>query len=146
MSQAFTESELEAYLDEALSPEDMAAVEEALRSQEELARRLAGINARRDAGVHTLGEIWRRHHVSCLTREQLGSYLLDALPDEQASYIRFHIEKIGCRLCRANLDDFRGIHGESIYVCSRCRGLPHKIVSVLKSNGSRISRIRTEGN
>ena len=32
MSQAFTESEFEAYLDEALSPEDMAAVEEAKAS------------------------------------------------------------------------------------------------------------------
>jgi hypothetical protein len=65
------------------------------------------INARRDAGVHSLGEIWRRHRISCPSRGQLGSYLLDALPEELADYIRFHIELVGCRYCRANLTDLR---------------------------------------
>ena len=65
MSKEFTESELEAYLDEALSPDEMATVEAALRSDQGLAERLARINGRRDAGVHSIGEIWRRHRVSC---------------------------------------------------------------------------------
>ncbi len=103
----FTDSELEAYLDEALRPDEMAAVEQALRADDELARRLAATNARRDAGVHTLGEIWRRHRVSCPTREQLGSSLLGALPAEIADYITFHVEKVGCRFCKANLDDMK---------------------------------------
>lgn len=103
----YTESELEAYLEEGLVPDEMAAIEAALRSDEELSRRLAAINARRDAGVHTLGEIWRRHRVSCPTREQLGSYLLGVLSDEQSAYIKFHMEKIGCRYCQANMDDMR---------------------------------------
>ena len=105
MSHSFSESELEAYLDEALSPSEMAAVEERVRADPQLARQLSAIHARRDAGVHTLGEIWRRHRISCPTREQLGSFLLDASPAEQAGYIRFHVDTLGCRLCRANLDD-----------------------------------------
>jgi hypothetical protein len=103
----FTESELEAYLDEALRPDEMAAIEQELRASEELSKRLAAINGRRDAGVHTLGEIWRRHRISCPTREQLGSLLLGALTAEDEDYIRFHVEKVGCRFCRANLDDMK---------------------------------------
>jgi hypothetical protein len=107
MSRAFTDSELEAYLDEGLSPSDMAAVEEQARANPSLSHRLAAINHRRDAGVHTLGEIWRRHRISCPTREQLGSYLLDVLPAEVAAYVRFHVEQVSCRFCQANLDDLR---------------------------------------
>ncbi|MBP90881.1 MAG: hypothetical protein CMJ64_29915 [Planctomycetaceae bacterium] len=107
MSKEFTESELEAYLDEALVPNEMAAVEAALRGNQELAQRLANINSRRDAGVHSIGGIWRRHRVSCPNREQLGSYLLEALDKDQTEYLRFHIDQIGCRFCRANLDDLR---------------------------------------
>jgi hypothetical protein len=38
---------------------------------------------------------------------------LDVLPDEAATYIRFHLEKIGCRYCQANLADLRSQHGEA---------------------------------
>ncbi len=105
MAKRFTQSDLEAYLDEALAPEEMAAVEQALRERPELARVLAAINGRRDAGLHSIGAIWRRHRVSCPTREQLGSYLLGVLTDEQADYIEFHLSRIGCRVCHANLID-----------------------------------------
>ena len=76
MSVEFTKAELEAYLDEALDAERMAEVERALRGRPDLLQQLAQINARRDCGVHTVGEIWRRHHVGVPTREELGSYLL----------------------------------------------------------------------
>ena len=113
MSKDFTESELEAYLDEALAPDEMMAVEAALRGNRELAQRLTKINGRRDAGVHSIGEIWRRHRVSCPTREQLGSFLLGTLDDEQTAYLHFHIQQIGCRFCRANLDDLKMQQEES---------------------------------
>jgi hypothetical protein len=113
MSKEFTESELEAYLDEALSPDEMSAVETALRGNGELAQRLAKINGRRDAGVHSIGEIWRRHRISCPTREQLGSYLLEALDKEQTDYLRFHIEQVGCRFCSANIEDLKMQQEES---------------------------------
>jgi hypothetical protein len=102
-----TQSDLQAYLDEALLPADMAAIEAELRTKPELLKQLAAINARRDAGVHSVGEIWRRQRLSCPSREQLGSHLLGALDGEHAQYIDFHIKTVGCRYCQANLDDLR---------------------------------------
>lgn len=103
--QQFTQTQLEAYLDEALPPADMALMEAELRSRPDLLQELAAINARRDAGVHSLGEIWRRNRLTCLSREQLGSYLLGALDEDQSAYIKFHLEVVGCRFCQANHDD-----------------------------------------
>src|ERR1044072_9003692 len=102
-----TPAELEAYLDEALPAAQMAAVEAALRLQPELLEQLTAINRRRDAGVHSLGEIWRRHRLSCPTREQLGSYLLRALPRGAGEYIKFHVDKIECRYCAASINDLK---------------------------------------
>ncbi len=107
MQSQFTTQELESYLEESLPPELMAAIEGALRSDPELLNRLTAINGRRDAGVHTLGEIWRRHRVSCPTRQELGSYLLGALAPEHEQYIQFHLETVGCRLCQANVLDLK---------------------------------------
>jgi hypothetical protein len=103
----FSNSELEAFLDELLPVERMTAIEEALRASEALQKRLAAINGRRDAGVHSLGEIWRRHRLSCPTREQLGSYLLGVLPRDAADYSKFHLETIGCRYCTASITDLK---------------------------------------
>src|SRR5262245_18406827 len=102
-----TQSDLQSYLDEALSPSDMAAIEAELRKKPELLKQLAAINARRDAGVHSVGEIWRRQRLSCPSREQLGSHLLGALDGEHAQYIDFHVKTVGCRYCQANLEDLR---------------------------------------
>ncbi len=113
MARQLTESELEAYLDEALTPPEMAEVEAQLRQSPELLKLLASINSRRDAGVHSLGEIWRRHRVSCPTREQMGSFLLGVLDEQQAGYIQFHLDVIACRLCHANLEDLRQRQAES---------------------------------
>jgi hypothetical protein len=101
----YSNSELEAYLDELLPIERMAAIEDALRRSEELQKRVTAINGRRDAGVHSLGEIWRRHRLSCPARNQLGSYLLGVLPRDAADYVKFHLETIGCRYCAANIAD-----------------------------------------
>ena len=113
MPHHLSNSILEAYLDEALPAEEMVRVETALRDDAELIGRLGRINSRRDAGVHTLGEIWRRHRLSCLTREQLGSYLLGVLPPEAAAFVRLHVETPGCRLCAANLADLAAQQSES---------------------------------
>jgi anti-sigma factor RsiW len=104
--------ELEAYLDEALPAEEMARIEDLLRRDPALLEELAAINARRDAGVHSLGEIWRRHRLSCPTREQLGSLLLGTLTPPQTEYIRFHIDVVGCRVCRANMADLKNQQAE----------------------------------
>lgn len=107
MPSEFTTSELEAFLDEGLPAERMAAIEYALRRNDALQQRLAALNGRRDAGVHSLGEIWRRHRLSCPSREQLGSYLLGVLPRDAAEYVKFHLDSIECRFCAASLADLK---------------------------------------
>ena len=107
MASKFTQADLEAYLDEALPMELMAQVEAALRDNRDLAKQLGEINGRRDAGLHSLGEIWRRHRLTCPTREQLGSYLLQVLESDELAHIRFHLEVSGCRTCQANLEDLK---------------------------------------
>ena len=121
MAREFTDAELEAYLDEALSPVDLSAVEAAVRRDHELLGRLAAINQRRNSGVHTLGEIWRRHRLTCLTREQLGSHLLGALAPEESNYVEFHVHKVGCSWCLANLQDLQRQQCEAAQACQTRR-------------------------
>lgn len=101
------DNDLEAYLDEALPPAEMAVIELALRQDKALLGRLSAINARRDTGQHSLGEVWRRVRLTCLTREQLGGMLLGVLDDGLANYAKFHLETVGCRYCQANLADLQ---------------------------------------
>jgi hypothetical protein len=115
------QADLEAYLDEALPAEEMAAVEDQLRASPQLTEELTRIGNRRDTGIHTLGEIWRRHRVSCPSREHLGGFLLGILETDQADSIRFHLEVIRCRLCQANLDDLRLQQEASATAADRCR-------------------------
>ena len=107
MARRYSTYELEAFLDEALPSECMAEIEGQLRDSSTLQEDIKSIAGRRDAGVHSLGAIWRRHRLTCPTREQLGSYLLGVLDPEHAEYIRFHLEVIGCRYCNASLEDLR---------------------------------------
>lgn len=101
------QSTLQAFLDEALPPEEMADVEKRLRDDPSLVRRVSMLNAQRESPLHTLGGIWRNRRITCLSREELGAYLLDALPADRADYVDFHLKTIGCRYCRANLEDLR---------------------------------------
>ena len=119
MSRQFSSTELESYLDEALPPEQMVEVEQAMRDDRSLGKRLASINGRRDAGIHSLGEIWRRNRLSCPSREQLGSYLLKAMPKEASQFIQFHLEVSKCRQCRANLEDLQAQQSAESDVAAR---------------------------
>ena len=112
MSKQFSESDLEAYLDEALPESALAELERAIRDDSGLLEQLAAINARRDNGVHSIATIWRRHRVSCPTRQDLSNYLLQILPAEQTVYLEFHVETVGCRYCQANLEDLRDRQSE----------------------------------
>ena len=103
----WSDNQLLGYLDEVLAIAEMAQLEQALRESAELSQRLARLCAQRDAGVHSVGDIWRQHRLSCPTRTQLGSYLLGVLSDGEAEYIEFHLGEVGCRYCDANLADLR---------------------------------------
>jgi hypothetical protein len=102
------------YLTDTLPPESMARVEKALRDSAQLRARLEEVrNNREDVHLHTLGAIWHRGRLTCPTRQQLGSYLLDALDPELASYFKFHLEVVDCPFCQANLIDLKRRHLES---------------------------------
>lgn len=121
MPESFSEQQLQAYLDEQLPSQDMSAVEQALRSDPQLRQRLVAIVGGREAGVHGLGEIWRRNQLSCPTREQLGGYLLGASEHELKDYIEFHVHQVGCRLCSANLEDLQAQQQQSPTTAGRRR-------------------------
>ena len=105
MSEQFSQADLEAYLDEALPPDEMADIEEALRNDPDLGQKLVAIHGRRDAGVHTLGEIWRRHRLTCPSRDQLTQFVDGLLNEEASDYVSFHLKQIQCRLCNASYED-----------------------------------------
>ena len=100
-----TREYLNAYLDDALNDSETAQVEQVLRSSEALRRMLRALIQERDRGEHSIGAIWRRERLSCPTREQLGSYLLQALDPGLQEYLDFHLRTIACPYCLANLAD-----------------------------------------
>lgn len=102
-----TREQIHLYLDNSLTEAEAARVEKAIRSSSELKQMLRSILADRDRGEHSVGAIWRRGHLSCPTREQLGSFLLRGLDDDLMDYIRFHLETINCPYCQANLEDLK---------------------------------------
>lgn len=108
LSTAITEEVLRAYLNDALPAEESARVEKALRDSAELRAQLEDVRQNRgESGLHSLGAIWRRSRLTCASRQQLGSLLLDALDPDLADYLTFHIEVVGCPFCEANLADLK---------------------------------------
>lgn len=101
---------LASYLDDALDTAETAMVEQALRDSETLRHELRKILQERDRGEHSIGAIWRRYRLTCPSREQLGSFLLEALEPDLQDYVDFHLRVIGCSFCQANLADLRDLH------------------------------------
>ncbi len=100
-SSEFTDAQLEAYLDESLDPQTAADLEQACRADSELLSRLSSINRRRDEGVHTLGEIWRRHQIGVPSAEEVSDFLAGKLAQDQSTYIRFRLDVLKCRFTSA---------------------------------------------
>jgi hypothetical protein len=103
----FTDAELVAFLDEALSDERATKLEKQLRDDAQLRERIVAVRGRETAGLHSLGAIWRRGRLSCPTRDELGQFLLETLSEEQSEYIRFHLRTVECRYCLANFADLQ---------------------------------------
>lgn len=107
MSVLITREMLAGYLDDALGESDIAQIEQELRKSEPLRQQLQKLMQERDRGEHSVGAIWRRQRLSCLPREQLGSFLLGVLDDDVQDYVQFHLKTIGCAYCLANLADMQ---------------------------------------
>jgi hypothetical protein len=108
-----TREKLHAYLDDALTDQETAQVEQALRGSEPLRRLLRQAIQERDRGEHSLGAVWRRERLTCPTREQLGSYLLQVLDDALQEYIDFHLQTVACPFCQANLADLHALQNDT---------------------------------
>lgn len=54
-----------------------------------------------------LCEIWQERRLSCLKRSTIGAYLLGTLEADWHDYVTFHLERLGCQFCLANLEDLR---------------------------------------
>jgi hypothetical protein len=110
---AVTNAQLHAYLDDALEDSETARIEKLLRESQDVQKQLDQVRLERDRGEHSLGAVWRRDRLSCLSREQLTCYLHGILDADVHSYIDFHLKTIICASCLANLDDLREKQAEA---------------------------------
>ena len=108
-----TKETLRAFLHDTLPDEQAAEVEKQLRTQAELRELYELVRVEEDRGEHSIGAIWRRNHLSCPTRDQLGGYLLQALDEDLFEYIGFHMDEIGCSFCTANMEDLQRKQAEA---------------------------------
>jgi RNA polymerase sigma factor (sigma-70 family) len=67
---------------------------------------LSGLDAP-GAADSMLTEVWEEQRPSCPKRSTLGGYLLKTLEKPWQEYVEGHVNKLGCRFCRANLDDLK---------------------------------------
>ncbi len=54
-----------------------------------------------------LNEVWQQQRLSCPKRSTIGAYLLETLDKDWHSYVEFHLKKLGCHYCLANLEDLQ---------------------------------------
>jgi anti-sigma factor RsiW len=107
MTHEFTDAELEAYVDESLDPARAAEIERALKTDRALLRKLSWINGRRDAGVHSLGEIWRQAQIGVPSRDDVVRWVAGQLTADEADYLQFRVDTLKCRFTAALLADVR---------------------------------------
>ncbi|MCF7955259.1 MAG: sigma-70 family RNA polymerase sigma factor [Phycisphaerae bacterium] len=61
-----------------------------------------------DTGIESmLTQVWDSARPSCPKRSTIGAYLLETLEKPWAEYVDFHLNKLGCHFCRANLQDLQ---------------------------------------
>lgn len=95
------------YLSEALPHEEMVRIEERLRTDAKWRGALVELREELDLGEHSVATIWRRHRLTCPSRERLGALLAGGLVPDEEDYLRFHLDVIKCRWCAANLADLQ---------------------------------------
>jgi RNA polymerase sigma-70 factor, ECF subfamily len=52
-----------------------------------------------------LTEVWEDYRFTCPKRSTIGRFLLGTLEEPWKGYVEFHVTKLGCKFCRANVDD-----------------------------------------
>jgi len=62
---------------------------------------------RDDAADSILTRAWESLRPTCPKRSTLGRYLLQTLDPPWREHVHFHLDRLGCRFCQANLEDLR---------------------------------------
>lgn len=52
-----------------------------------------------------LTAVWEEGRPGCPKRTTLGKYVLGTLTEDWDDFVSFHVERLGCQYCAANLDD-----------------------------------------
>jgi len=58
-------------------------------------------------GDSMVTEVWEEQRLTCPKRSTIGRYLLGTLDPPWQELVDFHLNRLGCRFCRANLDDLQ---------------------------------------
>jgi RNA polymerase sigma factor (sigma-70 family) len=72
--------------------------------------RSVGSKAAAELPVHgdsLVTEVWEEQRLTCPKRSTIGRYLLGTLDPPWQELVDFHLNRLGCRFCRANLDDLQ---------------------------------------
>ena len=101
----WSEDELLGYLNNQLPAKLQTKLEADLRTSPDLRRRIEQLNVEHE--IHSVGEIWRRHRLSCPSREELQQHLKDDLNNEHSRYVNFHLNIVRCEICQANFADLQ---------------------------------------
>lgn len=70
----------------------------------------AGPRAAAELPVHgdsLVTEVWEEQRLTCPKRSTIGRHLLGTLEPPWQELVDFHLNRLGCRFCRANLDDLQ---------------------------------------
>jgi RNA polymerase sigma factor (sigma-70 family) len=54
-----------------------------------------------------LTEVWEAQRPTCPKRSTIGRFMLGTLDEPWKQYVEFHMNKLGCEFCRANLEDLK---------------------------------------
>jgi RNA polymerase sigma factor (sigma-70 family) len=54
-----------------------------------------------------LTAVWEQQRFTCPKRSTIGRFLLGTLEEPWNEYVDFHVNKLGCKFCRANVEDIQ---------------------------------------
>jgi len=58
-------------------------------------------------------EVWEQWRFTCPKRSTIGKFLLGTLQEPWTNYVEFHVNRLGCRFCRANVEDLQKASDEA---------------------------------
>ncbi len=107
-STEFSDEDLVSYLEERLCEAESSRLEKALRDSPELRVRMSQFLGERTSSEAAPGAVWARNGLSCPDRTSWSAVLLGLVDDaDLLRYATFHLETIGCRRCRANVEELQ---------------------------------------